>query len=166
MSEHEACVNIIIHGESEIMVKTSKTKAFQALDFLTGRTKLIGNESIAVPNTPLIIPDRAKLENYIRSQADYQYSIEGIVQSFFGREINSTESDEAKRLLNGIRAKVQRIRESIEKEEGGQWVDTPEGRYKAFKFIKSPLPIAPIMNEEVKPPGNEEAKRSEGLFNF
>jgi|WetSurMetagenome_2_1015567.scaffolds.fasta_scaffold139055_2 hypothetical protein len=139
MPEYEACVNIIIQGDSEISVKTSRAKAFQALDFLTGRTNGIGEDaqSIAANNVPLEIPSREKMEEYIRTQPGYQYSIEGIAKYFFSRELNSSESENAKRVLNGIRSKVQRIRDSIEKSEAGHWVDTFDGRYKTFKFVKS-----------------------------
>jgi hypothetical protein len=139
MPEYEACVNIIIQGDSEISVKTSRVKAFQALDFLTGRTKVIGDDtqSLLAHSVPLEIPSRIKMEEYIRSQPEYQYSIEGIAKNFFGREINSSESDNAKRVLNGIRSKVQRIRDSIEKSDVGHWEDTFDGRYKTFKFVKS-----------------------------
>jgi hypothetical protein len=139
MPEFEACVSFIIQGDSEITVKTSRAKAFHALDFLTGRTEVIEDDmqSLAVHNVPLEIPSRDKMEEYIRAQPEYQYSIEGIAKHFFGKDINSSDSDNAKRVLNGIRSKVQRIRESIEKSEAGNWVDTFDGRYKTFKFIKS-----------------------------
>jgi hypothetical protein len=139
MSDYEACVNIIIRGDSEISVKTSRAKAFQALDFLTGRTKVIGEDaqSVTTQNVPLEIPSRDKMEEYIRAQPDYQYSIEGIAKRFFGRDINSSESDSAERVLNGIRSKVRRIRDSIGESESGEWKDTFDGRYKIFKFVKS-----------------------------
>jgi len=139
MSDYEACVNIIIQGDSEISVKTSRVKAFQALDFLTGRNKVIGEDAqpIAVNDVPLEIPSRDKMEEYIRSQPEFQYSIEGIARHFFGRDINSAESDNAAKVLNGIRSKVRRIRDSIEKSDSGHWEDTFDGRYKTFKFVKS-----------------------------
>jgi len=139
MYEYDACVSFIIQGDSEITIRTSRAKAFQALDFLTGRTSVIEDDtsSTVVQSAPLVIPSRDQMEGYIRSQLEYRYSIEELAKHFFGKEINSSDSDDAKRVLNGIRSKVQRIRESIEKSEAGNWVDTFDGRYKIFRFIKS-----------------------------
>jgi hypothetical protein len=135
MPEFEACVSFIIRGGSEVTVRTSRAKAFHALDFLMGRTEVIEDDMQSL--VPLEIPSRDKMEEYIRAQPEFQYSIEGIAKHFFGKEINSSDSDDAKRVLNGIRSKVQRIRESIEKSDVGHWEDTFDGRYKTFKFIKS-----------------------------
>jgi len=162
MSEYEATVNIIISGNSEISIKTSKVKAFQALDFLTGRTEASdkGAQPISTRNVPLEIPSRDAMEEYIRAQPDYQYSIEGIAKHFFGRDISSSESDSAERVLNGIRSKVRRIRDSIGKSESGEWKDTFDGRYKTFKFVKS-VEISPAENPSVLSYGQGELYKNE-----
>jgi hypothetical protein len=157
MSEHEAYVNITIQGDSEISVKTSRAKAFQALDFLTGRTKVIDEsaQSIATQKIPLEIPSRDAMEEYIRAQPEFKYSIEGIAKHFFGRDINSAESENAEKVLNGIRSKVRRIRDSIEKSDSGHWVDTFEGRYKTFKFVKA-VEAIPVENPSLSSSGQGE----------
>ncbi len=83
------------------------------------------------------VPPRLEIENYIKSQPDYKFSIDDIVQHLSGNtRLDFTEPDVI-RWMNAIRAKVQRIRDLIAESEKGRWVSDYDGRNKFFTFLRN-----------------------------
>lgn len=126
-----------------IQVETNRDKAFGFLDSLIGRSSTC---LTSIPETPqrkfipimaLKVPEYSKLEDFIKSQPDYKYTVEAITQHFFGDKLDKHNEEDIGRLVGGIRAKANRIRGAIMKSEKGQWISSYEGKSKVFKFIKN-----------------------------
>lgn len=82
------------------------------------------------------VPSREEIEVFIRSQPDYRHSVESVAEHFAQKKVSCADGRAAELWLNSIRGYGNRVRESIEKDENGQWISERRGRKKSFRFIK------------------------------
>ncbi len=88
----------------------------------------------------LPIPSRDEIAAFIKSQPDYEHSVQSIARHFANTNVSSSDGKAAELWLNSIRSAGNRIRGEIETDEGGKWVsEVVSDRYarqKVFRFMK------------------------------
>lgn len=88
-------------------------------------------------STTLKVPNRVELETFIKSQSDYEYSIEAITNHFLRDNRSNLSPTEFGNWDRGLRIKVKRVTQEIEAKEKGHFVGRHIGGHKkVFKFIK------------------------------
>ena len=153
MSGNDALIRIFFKDASGELIEqgsfpTTKARAFQVNDLLMGRMETLNleipSEDSPVASAPeskptLKLPSKGRVKEFIRSRPNYEFTIEDLVKEFVGREVSGSESEEANKFLGNMRTKAGRVRREIQAEEGGSWDIDFEGRFRIFKFIKSPM---------------------------
>jgi len=129
-------IKVIFQFDSPLTIEMESSKAFEFIDSFYGRstTKRIQNQN-AESSTK--VPSRNELEDFIKSQPEYKFSVESISHHFIGDKISNVDEIESVKCLNAIRSKINRIRISIEESESGEWISEFKGRQKVFKFKKN-----------------------------
>ncbi len=85
----------------------------------------------------LKVPNRFEIEQFIKSQTDYEHSIEAITNYFLGEERSQFDENKLKLWDSAVRIKVKRLTETIAKSEMGHWDSRyTDGHKKTFKFIR------------------------------
>jgi len=120
-------------GDEEEYYRIVGIVALRALDDQTHiSTKVI----VATGVVDTKIPSRYELETFIKSQPDYEYTIEAITDHFVDR--SNLNKEEFSNWDRALRIKVKRIAETIAKSEKGQWEGKHIGGHKkVFKFVRS-----------------------------
>lgn len=130
-----------------VNIKLKQDEALNLFKRLVGFSglddKLILNKVPPIPSTP-------DLERFIKSQSDYLFTIDDIVDYFL--ENVNIDKEEKSKWINATRTKVNRIRNNIEKKEDGSWEIEADGLKRTFKFIKNQF-------------GNDQIKQNETINN-
>ena len=130
-----------------VNIKLKQDEALNLFKRLVGFSglddKLILNKAPPIPSTP-------DLERFIKSQSDYLFTIDDIVDYFL--ENVNIDKEEKSKWINATRTKVNRIRNNIEKKEDGSWEIEADGLKRTFKFIKNQF-------------GNDQIKQNETINN-
>jgi hypothetical protein len=125
---------IVFKFDTDTEIEVDTDKAYDLLDQLIGRST---KPSLHQENKlTLEIPNRSELEEFIKNQQNYQFSIESVAQNFIGDELSNVDKPKLNRYFSAIRTKVNRIRQTIEDSENGKWESYYDGRSKIFKFVK------------------------------
>jgi hypothetical protein len=137
----KAKITIQFHNKT-IGIDVDEKDAFSVLDNLLGRGTTTVTSAVTATTTPQIrddlkVPERFLLLEFIKTKPDYNFSVEDVVQHFIGKSTSELNTPDGIKLLNAIRAKLNRIRIDIETSEKGEWVIEQKGHQKLFSFKKS-----------------------------
>lgn len=87
--------------------------------------------------TIIKVPSRVELETFIKSQPEYEYSIETITNHFLGDDRSNLSLNEFGNWDRALRIKVKRVTDEIAEKEKGYFEGKHIGGHKkVFKFIK------------------------------
>ena len=136
MDDEEIVKVVYYYKNQTLQVETNRDIADRSLDVILERPIETTNQSTKSESL-IKDPTREELVEFIKSQPNYEFSIESITQHLFGDSIVVMDSAEKTRVSNLIRSKTSRVRENIQKMENGEWTTRRDGRIKVYSFKKN-----------------------------